>query len=168
MLSKCSATELPQAKSTTAKITRTALRLHILQNQRQTPYAPQHRGFAWKIIGYAERWGWRKDLCIYKKYEKVIVCANPPVWNIVARLPLQNCTNKTIYTNRVRRLAVRSDNMKTDRVITAMIEYFGSDKKRIHHFSRFIHSQRQSVKVKIFCPTIRSFLKSPQSFTTSA
>ena len=24
--------------------------------------------------------------------------------------------------------------MKTDRVITAMIEYFGSDKKRIHHF----------------------------------
>ena len=42
----------------------------FLQNQRQTPYAPQHRGFAWKIIGYAERWGWRKDLCIYKKYEK--------------------------------------------------------------------------------------------------
>ena len=24
--------------------------------------------------------------------------------------------------------------MKTDKVITAMIEYFGSDKKRIHHF----------------------------------
>ena len=24
--------------------------------------------------------------------------------------------------------------MKTDRVITAMIEYFGSDRKRIHHF----------------------------------
>ena len=29
---------------------------------------------------------------------------------------------------------MRSDNMKTDKVITAMIEYFGSDKKRIHHF----------------------------------
>jgi uncharacterized protein len=48
--------------------------------------------------------------------------------------PTELHKQKTIYTNRVRRLAVRSDNMKTDRVITAMIEYFGSDKKRIHHF----------------------------------
>ena len=48
--------------------------------------------------------------------------------------PTELQKQKTICTNRVRRLAVRSDNMKTDKVITAMIEYFGSDKKRIHHF----------------------------------
>lgn len=34
--------------------------------------------------------------------------------------------------------------MKTDRVITAMIEYFGSDKKRIHHFLK-VHSFAKTI-----------------------